>query len=98
MVSIFAMSGLLACGTALCPPPAIAANNSLSVNVSVNQSQSGIDWTKGDASNITAVGVGLPKGQGMALARVAAIMVPSATSWALSRACKLMQTPSCKTW
>ena len=53
------------------PSYAAAVNTDLSVNVTLQQNT--IDWTGENGGNITAVGVGIPKGQGYALARVAAM-------------------------
>lgn len=41
----------------------------------VEQTERGtIDWTKGANSSVTAIGIGLPGGKGLAMARVAAVM------------------------
>ena len=61
--------------TPVATPVAIAAAPSVNVSVKVSQSaQTGVDWTKGKDSVITAKGLGLPKNGSTALARVAATM------------------------
>lgn len=57
------------------PIYAASLDTNVSVNVSVEQSEKGgIDWTKGADSSVDAIGIGLPGGKGLAMARVAAVM------------------------
>ncbi|MBR2215503.1 MAG: LPP20 family lipoprotein [Selenomonadaceae bacterium] len=54
--------------------PTYAEPTSVSVNVSVAQPESGLDWTKGAESDVIAVGIGLPDERGTAMMREAATL------------------------